>query len=364
MKGAETKDIDLLEEGPLTPDKVVVIIQSLRKPKYITQVSLDHANEVHFRDNPNARPAYAKISGRDWTYFVNKKRVIIGRPVEAAQRSSNAVRGGETGSPVASLPDANFEVDIDLGPDKMVSRVHAEISFDSDTYNWIVHVNGRNGLYLDDTKLARGARAVLHSGSVLNIHDSQMMFLTADSEVVVHNMFRKQAWIEQDDATDEEGEEDPQIRLTKPSKGMKVQDATGQTSQPRHQSSQQQRDHLPPRESLMTLGYTAPDASMSTQPATPIGVRAKDGHSKPKQSPANIRGMLLESTEDIDYSLDSAKDLKPPRSYASLIGQAIMASDEQKLTLAKIYDFIKEHYAYYRLSSNIGWQVRQCGLLS
>jgi len=66
--------------------------------------------------------------------------------------------------------------------------------------------------------------------------------------------------------------------------------------------------------------------------------------------------MLMESTEEIDYSKDGAKDIKPPLSYAQLIGQAILASPEEKLTLAKIYDYIKEKYAFYRFSGG-GWQV-------
>jgi len=75
-----------------------------------------------------------------------------------------------------------------------------------------------------------------------------------------------------------------------------------------------------------------------------------------KVSPAYARGLMLETTEDIDYSQDSAKDLKPPYSYAQLIGMAILSSPEEKLTLSKIYDWIKERYAFYRLSGG-GWQV-------
>ncbi|KAK8219545.1 fork head domain-containing protein, partial [Phyllosticta paracitricarpa] len=64
---------------------------------------------------------------------------------------------------------------------------------------------------------------------------------------------------------------------------------------------------------------------------------------------------MLESTEHIDYSADSAKDLKPPLSYAQLIGQAIMSSPEEQLTLANIYEYIKKHYAFYRYNGG-GWQ--------
>jgi hypothetical protein len=57
-----------------------------------------------------------------------------------------------------------------------------------------------------------------------------------------------------------------------------------------------------------------------------------------KQSPLYNRGMMMESTEEIDYSQDSSKDLKPPYSYATLIAQAIFSSEEEKLTLNSIYN--------------------------
>jgi len=68
------------------------------------------------------------------------------------------------------------------------------------------------------------------------------------------------------------------------------------------------------------------------------------------------RGMMMESTQEIDYSRDSAKDLKPPFSYATMIAQAIFSSEEEKLTLSNIYSFIADKYAFYR-HSNSGWQV-------
>lgn len=70
----------------------------------------------------------------------------------------------------------------------------------------------------------------------------------------------------------------------------------------------------------------------------------------------------MESTEQIDYALDSSKDLKPGCSYASMITWAIISTDEQALSLNGIYTWIKAHYAYYRNVSS-GWQVcKACNL--
>lgn len=46
---------------------------------------------------------------------------------------------------------------------------------------------------------------------------------------------------------------------------------------------------------------------------------------------------------------------KPPYSYASLISQALRDCEGAKLTLSGIYDWIKEHYPYYR-NAEAAWQ--------
>ncbi|KAI7834391.1 fork head domain-containing protein, partial [Kickxella alabastrina] len=45
----------------------------------------------------------------------------------------------------------------------------------------------------------------------------------------------------------------------------------------------------------------------------------------------------------------------PTYSYASLIAQAINATDDKKVTLNGIYTFIMDHYPYYQHAQN-GWQ--------
>jgi hypothetical protein len=64
----------------------------------------------------------------------------------------------------------------------------------------------------------------------------------------------------------------------------------------------------------------------------------------------------MESTEEIDYSADTAKDLKPPYSYATMISQAIFSTEEENMSLSNIYKYIMDHYAFYR-HSQTGWQV-------
>ena len=63
-----------------------------------------------------------------------------------------------------------------------------------------------------------------------------------------------------------------------------------------------------------------------------------DEHSRTLSSPVNM-------------------ETRPNISYATMIYQAILSTGpEKKMTLNGIYQWISEHYPYYRLSSS-GWQV-------
>lgn len=48
---------------------------------------------------------------------------------------------------------------------------------------------------------------------------------------------------------------------------------------------------------------------------------------------------------------------KPPYSYATIIGHAILTSKERKLTLHDIYVWITENYPFYSNDTQ-GWQVK------
>lgn len=47
---------------------------------------------------------------------------------------------------------------------------------------------------------------------------------------------------------------------------------------------------------------------------------------------------------------------KPPYSYATIIGHAILTSKDRRLTLHDIYVWITEHYPFYNNDTQ-GWQV-------
>lgn len=334
-KGAHSDEDDFTESQEL----VNSVIPFLTVAKDPVAVAIDHSNTFIEREYKDGVQAYAKLAGREWTYYVKTLSVNIGRPPDTISRLS--VEAGAQSSPFPDYDDTT-KIHIDLGPSKVISRLHAELFFDMKDEKWHIIVNGRNGVRVNEMTVRRGQRTSLSSGDVIEIGGTQMMFVLPEERAVIHHTFIERAQALANG-------EDPDRWNNQPHAHP---ESMAYTQRPT--SSQ----HLPvsTRGTLgqVPLAPAPPDFKRQSTPASPP---VADAGQRPKQPPAYNRGLLLESTEEIDYSLDSAKDLKPPFSYATLISQAILSSSEEKLTLASIYQWIQEQYAFYRHSSS-GWQVR------
>jgi hypothetical protein len=328
-----------------------MIIQHLRVPTlYTPHASIDYANDLQARRTKGSDiEAYAKIAARDWCFFVKKTTLLIGR-ADSAIRPQPPTSSQDAPSMPEDMAH-EWGVDIDLGPERQVSRVHAQISFDSADQTWYITVNSRNGLKLDDTSVGKGARIALHSGICIGIMGTQMLFLLANQEDQFHSMLWRQVKTDPDVDGESDKEGNPGFRSlphahpSGPTPKREAYDPFPPSSHPRNKQSSQ--------------GYNNQLTSTPGRPlpGTPLPVRS-DPRAKGSPS-AYPRGMMLDSTEDIDYSHDSAKDIKPPHSYAQLIGQAILSSPEEMLTLANIYQYIRDKYAFFR-HTNAGWQVCDC----
>ncbi|KAL3479256.1 fork head domain-containing protein [Aspergillus californicus] len=311
-------------------DLIDLVISYLDIAREELRVQRDHSNAK--TENKQSIRAYAKIAGRNWTYYVKSLHVNIGREPDREPKLD------EQSSPVTIAARALPEVHVDLGPSKFVSRLHAEIFYDGeDTASWHIRVNGRNGVRLNNNILKRGTDSVLSCGDIIEIANTQMMFVTPGDKANIHPSIVGRAQRlangeEEPPAWDASHHAHPQPTPTAP----KVQDKVPNpaTNAP----------SLAPAPQFLKRQVTPPPRSPDT-----IGARTA------KQSPLYNRGMMMESTEEIDYSRDTAKDLKPPYSYATLIAQAIFSSEEEKLTLNNIYNWIMEKYAFYRHSQS-GWQ--------
>ncbi|OJD26295.1 hypothetical protein ACJ73_02324 [Blastomyces percursus] len=330
-----------------TKDLVDSVIGCLDVSDDPVAVMDEYSNIKNERENPESVKAYAKIAGRDWTYYMQGVHINIGRPPDRDQKID------AQSSPVAVAAQAMPEVHIDLGPSKFVSRLHAEILYSSqDPIGWHIRVNGRNGIRLNTQIIKRGGISKITSGDVIEIAGTQMMFVTPDDRAVIHPFFvdKCQRLAGGDDAAswDESQHAHPAHSRNRAGRAVahidqKHHDIPGTINGPEPTPAVKKAPSYPKNRQV-----TPPprQRSSNTDDAPPA---------KPSPSPLYNRGMMMESTEDIDYSDESAKDLKPPYSYATLISQAIFSTEEEKLTLSKIYAYITENYAFYRHTKS-GWQ--------
>ncbi|KAK2758905.1 forkhead transcription factor fkh1 [Colletotrichum kahawae] len=294
------------------------VVQHLTYPKEgPVQASKDHANSMH-EANKNGVQAYAKIAAQDWTFYITKLNVNIGRSAEGVDGD-----------------DEDF-IHIDLGPSKMVSRQHARIYFSSKEEAWFLEVKGRNGVRVDGISLKAGHSKPLQSGQVLDIGNTEMMFVlpTEVTPLHIHNLFLKRAGLSRQDGTSP-----PQPRTDLPEEPSSALGSTIRSSRGQHF-----------RQPI------APAPADYKRPGTPPSVRGKPTPSQHKSPHYSSSGTLLVNSNDVDLSHDDNKHIKPQYSYAQMITQAIINTPEGKLNLNGIYNFIMNNYAYYRHQQAAGWQ--------
>jgi hypothetical protein len=303
---------------------VAALVPHLQLPEHFVQASKDHANALYEKHNKEGVQAYAKLAGKDWTFYVKNLNNVIGRPPEGAAHVTGPVKLKESG-----VPDG---VHIDLGPNKMVSRLHAEIFFDSDTEFWNVLVQGRNGIRVNDRGRRKGERIPLVSGQVIEIAGVEMMFVLPQGErsLQVDHKYLLRAGLIQ--ALEEDNGDETEAPASS-------QTASGH---PRVHSGS----------GPLPIAPAPPDYR---RPGTPVSARTKTDYSTGKSSYAG--GTVLMNSEDVDLSLDSNHAIKPTYSYAQMISQAILATEGEQLNLSGIYTFIQDRYAYYRYQTAGGWQV-------
>ncbi|EGW31300.1 uncharacterized protein SPAPADRAFT_141274 [Spathaspora passalidarum NRRL Y-27907] len=266
-------------------DTINAIISALTIPAERTNVADTYANDKNLATEVQA---YAKIAGADWTYYVKSLAISIGRntDVVAAAAAASATSNSNTSY-----------VDIDLGPAKVVSRQHATITYNLDLQCWQLKVLGRNGAKIDGNKINPNTDHGLHSGAILDIGGTQMMFILPDSPAVIAPKMLERG-------------------LAKYKEMQSVQ---------------------PHKKSVSIKNFQMFDKVSLTQ------------------SPSSVSATSLQTNLDQDLSKEESKDIKPPYSYATMITQAILSNPEGIMSLSEIYNWIASHYAYYKYSK-AGWQ--------
>ncbi|RKF79591.1 Fork-head transcriptional regulator 2 [Golovinomyces cichoracearum] len=328
----EPTKLPIDREGiPMCDEELIsAIAPTLLLPTYTVQATHDHANALHEKHSKQGVQAYAKLAGKDWTFYVKRLKNNIGRPPEGSVSFNAAADSNDTIDD--SYQDDNT-VHVDLGPSKTISRTHAEISFDSDTELWKIIVHGRNGIKLNNRILKRGETASLVSGEVIEIGGVEMMFVLPQENgcLKIDNFYLHRA---------------------------------GLISTPQNRSEENPKEEPINTESVSTSNTSssstvqiAPAPPEYQRPGTPVNSNTKGSYPPGKNTPGGIAGnTMFMNTDDIDLSLDSNQHIKPSYSYSQLISQAILDTDDQKLTLNGIYTFIQDKFAYYRHQLGGGWQ--------
>lgn len=293
-------------------------------PEHDVQVSKDHANSVHEENNRDGVQAYAKLAGNNWTYYVKSLKNMIGRPPEELKNPQTPDANGQP-----SESDIDTGIAIDLGPMKMVSRLHAEINYEAQ--DWAITVYGRNGIRINNVILKKGERRTLTSGQIIEIAGVEMIFVAPHEgrlRVPESHLLRAQ--------------------LLLPQNSTDVEDLGGNTTSSAPSSAQPSRNH----NGTVSIAPAPPDYQ---RPGTPMSARSRVQYSTGKSPYAG--GTMMMNADDVDLSLTSNEHIKPPYSYAQMITQAIIDTEEEKLNLSGIYKYIQKNYSYYRQQIGGGWQV-------
>ena len=348
-------DIDPVEADNFTDDTTsnaerqeladAVIPHLAVSSEYVAAVK-DWANTNIEENYGNNVSAYAKVCGREWTYYVKRLNVRIGRPPDATARQGTSF--GVESSPALDDDDSTA-VHIDLGPNKLVSRLHAELFFNHEDSKWHVRVNGRNGARLNDIVLRRGQQRPIESGTVLEIAGTQLMFVAAEGQAVIHPMFLEKLQEEKLHEGEPSAPEPPKVdnhaHAHPPSWENGAVDSPSQVPSAARVGANGQPAIAP----------APPDFVRPSTPTRPAKKAGKQSSSA-KPSPALGRGIVMESSELLDYRSDSVKDIKPPLNYATLITQAILSTPQECLSLDGIYRWIRSNFSYYKhVESN--WPV-------
>ncbi|KAI1772444.1 hypothetical protein F4818DRAFT_172389 [Hypoxylon cercidicola] len=294
-----------------------------------TQASKDHANAIHEAKTEDIE-AYAKISARDWTYYIKFLSINIGRTSEPSH-----------GHPSVQDPEDKDFVHIDLGPSKTFSRQTAIIYYDSEPGRWFVQAKGRNGLKINNVPLKKSDDPhPLSSGEVIEIGGIEMMFVLPGSlgPLQIHPMYLEQAGIKPPSSSP--ARETGRTALPTAPPGDLSSQSTARPSSRRNIFEQ-------------PIAPAPPDYR---RPGTPPSAKIRSTASQQKTPAHGSSGTVIMSQNDIDLSKDENRHIKPHFSYAQMITQAIMSTTEEKLNLAGIYQYITTNYAYYRNQPAAGWQ--------
>lgn len=287
---------------------------------------LNHSHvqdDVHADDAPARISAYYSLVFPNITFYLQTLTVTIGR--RCIPPGASSVNG-------ADAPTPNYSpVDVDLGPLKSVSRLHARIEYEEEQERFVLVVVGRNGAWVDGVWSGAGSRVPLGERSQIQIASRTFHFVLPppapqDSPSPSSNSSIQRA-------------RSPSVDITS---------ISPPSSLPSH--SPPPRD-APPR--------PPPKRSPSPEPHLPNSNAISRSTSKNATTPfiEAITAPTSKKRKKLAPSLPKPEVMppKPPLTYAQLCYRAIKGMGG-KATLQDICSWMMENYDWYRYNEGAGWE--------
>ncbi|KAA1466094.1 hypothetical protein DENSPDRAFT_846649 [Dentipellis sp. KUC8613] len=140
--------MDRTASPPVLPDSAAIV------------ADVDHPLEVE--SAPDKISAYYSLVFPNFTYYLQTLTVTIGRRCIPNSTPSSSEQA---------------QVDVDLGPLKSVSRLHAKIEYAEDEERFVLVVLGRNGAWVDGAWSGKGSRVPLGERSQIQIASRTFHFV-------------------------------------------------------------------------------------------------------------------------------------------------------------------------------------------
>ncbi|EIW82527.1 hypothetical protein CONPUDRAFT_165109 [Coniophora puteana RWD-64-598 SS2] len=248
--------------------------------------------------------AYYSLVFPNITFFLQTLAVTIGR------------RAIPTTTPSSSADTLQTQVDVDLGPLKSVSRLHAKIEYEETSQRFVLVVMGRNGAWVDGVWSPSGSRVPLSQRSQIQIASRTFHFVLP------------------------------------PPPPQELSPSPSSPSSPRRARS--------PSVDITSVDVTDISPPSSIPPHSPpqLPVDKPPVKAEPKVEPRSPPPQVSKKRKKMHTELPPPPAVMPPKpqlTYAQLCYRAIKAMGG-KATLHDICTWMIDNYDWYRYNQGQGWE--------
>ncbi|KAF8138685.1 hypothetical protein EV363DRAFT_1252491 [Boletus edulis] len=276
-------------------------------------------------DAPARISAYYSLVFPNITFFLQTLTVTIGRrclpPTSASLNSTDG------------LTSSQSPVDVDLGPLKSVSRLHARIEYEEEEARFVLVVIGRNGAWVDGVWSGAGSRVPLGERSQIQIASRTFHFVLPPPATVEDSPSPSSASSVQ--------------RARSPS--VDITSISPPSSLPSHSPSPRTAPSLPPPKPSRSPDPQLPNSNTIPRIKAPS---ASTSTSLPTSAASTSKKRKKASNPP------PKPDVMPPKpsfTYAQLCYRAIKAMGG-KATLQDICGWMMDNYDWYRYNEGAGWE--------